>query len=271
MARSWRSVARAGRSRRRRRASITCSPARIRCPARNCDAVGSVAGFDVTFSAPKSVSVLFGVGDERMQAAIRDAHRRAVTDAFRYFEDAVSVARRGAGGQRRIDGQGVDCRGVLASHEPRGRSAAAHARRRRQPRSRRRWALVGAGWPARVRARADGRVSVSGGVALGARAQSRSELGAGGERCGRDRGSASAGVACVLASPRPDRGGDGTARVLPGATPRRSPRLTRAARRTATCGPSSSRRSGASARPSSDLTEWHIERLRSAGPCRGAP
>ncbi len=74
---------------------------------------GSVAGFDVTFSAPKSVSLLFGVGDERMQAAIRDAHRRAVTDAFRYFENAVSVARRGAGGQRKIDGQGLTAAAFL--------------------------------------------------------------------------------------------------------------------------------------------------------------
>jgi conjugative relaxase-like TrwC/TraI family protein len=74
---------------------------------------GSVAAFDVTFSAPKSVSVLFGVGVEQMQAAIRDAHERAVKDAFRYFEDAVSVARRGAGGARRIEGQGLTAAAFL--------------------------------------------------------------------------------------------------------------------------------------------------------------
>ncbi len=75
--------------------------------------IGSVAGFDVTFSAPKSVSVLFGVGEERMQAAICDAHERAVKDSFRYFENAVSVARRGAGGVRRIDGQGLTAAAFL--------------------------------------------------------------------------------------------------------------------------------------------------------------
>src|SRR5215208_7166719 len=39
---------------------------------------GTVAGFDVTFSAPKSASVLFGIGDPAMQATIREAHQRAV-------------------------------------------------------------------------------------------------------------------------------------------------------------------------------------------------
>src|SRR5687767_2590583 len=46
---------------------------------------GSVAGFDVTFSAPKSASVLFGIGDAAMQQAIREAHQHAVVEAFRYF------------------------------------------------------------------------------------------------------------------------------------------------------------------------------------------
>jgi conjugative relaxase-like TrwC/TraI family protein len=68
---------------------------------------GSVAGFDVTFSAPKSASVLFGIGDAAMQTTIREAHKRAVAEAFRYFEDAVSIARRGAGGRRRIGARGV--------------------------------------------------------------------------------------------------------------------------------------------------------------------
>jgi conjugative relaxase-like TrwC/TraI family protein len=68
---------------------------------------GSVAGFDVTFSAPKSASVLFGIGDAAMQQAIRGAHQHAVVEAFRYFDEAVSVARRGAGGHRRIGARGV--------------------------------------------------------------------------------------------------------------------------------------------------------------------
>src|SRR4051794_4307638 len=32
-----------------------------------------LAGFDLTFSAPKSVSILFGVGDAALRARVRDA------------------------------------------------------------------------------------------------------------------------------------------------------------------------------------------------------
>ena len=67
----------------------------------------------MTFSAPKSASVLFGIGDPEMQATIRDAHQRAVASAFAYFEDAVSVARRGAGGCRKIDGRGLTAASFL--------------------------------------------------------------------------------------------------------------------------------------------------------------
>lgn len=74
---------------------------------------GSVAGFDVTFSAPKSASVLFGIGDPAMQATIREAHERAVANAFAYFDDAVSVARRGAGGLRKLEGRGLTAASFL--------------------------------------------------------------------------------------------------------------------------------------------------------------
>ena len=74
---------------------------------------GSVAGFDVTFSAPKSASVLFGIGDQAMQATIRDAHERAVASAFAYFDDAVSVARRGAGGLCKLEGRGLTAAAFL--------------------------------------------------------------------------------------------------------------------------------------------------------------
>jgi conjugative relaxase-like TrwC/TraI family protein len=74
---------------------------------------GSVEGFDVTFSAPKSVSVLFGIGEAGVQSAIRDAHERAVIDAFGYFEGVLSVARRGAGGHSRIAGNGLTAAAFL--------------------------------------------------------------------------------------------------------------------------------------------------------------
>jgi conjugative relaxase-like TrwC/TraI family protein len=57
-----------------------------------------VAGFDLTFSAPKSVSVLFGLGDEDVRQATRAAHDVAVREAFAYVERSASFVRRGRGG-----------------------------------------------------------------------------------------------------------------------------------------------------------------------------
>ncbi len=34
----------------------------------------SVMGYDLTFSAPKSVSILYGVGDSELSGKVRDAH-----------------------------------------------------------------------------------------------------------------------------------------------------------------------------------------------------
>ena len=41
-----------------------------------------VAGYDSTFSAPKSVSLLFGLGDHDVREQVRAAHDRAVREAF---------------------------------------------------------------------------------------------------------------------------------------------------------------------------------------------
>jgi conjugative relaxase-like TrwC/TraI family protein len=66
-----------------------------------------VPGFDLTFSAPKSVSVLFGVGGERVQGAIRSAHDRAVEDALGYLERSAAKGRRGHDGLVTINGSGL--------------------------------------------------------------------------------------------------------------------------------------------------------------------
>ncbi len=58
----------------------------------------TVAGFDLTFSAPKSVSVVFGVGDPDVTAAVRRAHEHAVQEAFGYLERSAAAVRRGRGG-----------------------------------------------------------------------------------------------------------------------------------------------------------------------------
>src|SRR4051794_27467035 len=57
-----------------------------------------VPGFDLTFSAPKSVSVLFGVGDEAMRRAILAAHDVAGVGGVGDVEGAGGGTRRGARG-----------------------------------------------------------------------------------------------------------------------------------------------------------------------------
>lgn len=53
------------------------------------------AGLDLTFSAPKSVSVLFGLGDERVAGEVRAAHRAAVEQTITYLEGLAARAMRG--------------------------------------------------------------------------------------------------------------------------------------------------------------------------------
>jgi conjugative relaxase-like TrwC/TraI family protein len=57
-----------------------------------------VAGFDLTFSAPKSVSVAWAVADPAGAAAIEQAHQRAIEITLAWLEDEVIHTRTGAGG-----------------------------------------------------------------------------------------------------------------------------------------------------------------------------
>jgi len=66
----------------------------------------TVAAIDLTFSAPKSVSVLYAVAGGEMSAALSDAHERAVTTAVGYLEREACFTRRGHGGAERVAGEG---------------------------------------------------------------------------------------------------------------------------------------------------------------------
>jgi conjugative relaxase-like TrwC/TraI family protein len=59
------------------------------------------AGWDMTFSAPKSVSVLWALSAEPERRAIEDAHREAVKTATRHLEQTAAWTRRGPGGRIR--------------------------------------------------------------------------------------------------------------------------------------------------------------------------
>jgi conjugative relaxase-like TrwC/TraI family protein len=55
----------------------------------------AVAGYDFTFSVPKSVSVLWGVADAGTQALILEAHHQAMEEVLAFLEREVATTRRG--------------------------------------------------------------------------------------------------------------------------------------------------------------------------------
>ena len=54
-----------------------------------------MAGFDFTFSVPKSVSALWGVADVGIQALIVEAHHQALVEVLGFLEREVATTRRG--------------------------------------------------------------------------------------------------------------------------------------------------------------------------------
>lgn len=73
----------------------------------------AVAGFDLTFSVPKSVSVLWGVADAVTQERIVAAHHAAVADVIALFEREVAATRAGISDADGAVAQ-VDVAGVAA-------------------------------------------------------------------------------------------------------------------------------------------------------------
>jgi conjugative relaxase-like TrwC/TraI family protein len=67
----------------------------------------AVAGFDLTFSAPKSVSVAWGLADAGTQAVIYQAHQDALAYVLRYAERHVFTSRSGTNGVIQEDIRGV--------------------------------------------------------------------------------------------------------------------------------------------------------------------
>lgn len=76
----------------------------------------AVAGFDFTFSVPKSVSVLWGVADAGTQALIVEAHHEAVAQVAAFLEREVAATRAGSNARN----------GAVAQHEVLGIAAAAY-------------------------------------------------------------------------------------------------------------------------------------------------
>ncbi|GAA4726946.1 MULTISPECIES: MobF family relaxase [Promicromonospora] len=67
----------------------------------------SVAGFDLTFSVPKSVSVLWALADANTQARIVEAHHAAVRETLGLLERHVAATRVGKDGIAQADVAGI--------------------------------------------------------------------------------------------------------------------------------------------------------------------
>jgi conjugative relaxase-like TrwC/TraI family protein len=67
---------------------------------------GPVPGFDLTFSAPKSASVLWALGGHPVAAEVKAAHASAVEAAVGYLQREACWTRRGKGGREFVQGSG---------------------------------------------------------------------------------------------------------------------------------------------------------------------
>jgi conjugative relaxase-like TrwC/TraI family protein len=63
---------------------------------------GAVAGYDLTFTAPKSASVLFALGGAEAATETVAAHEEAVEAAMGYVARRAAAVRRGGGDERRL-------------------------------------------------------------------------------------------------------------------------------------------------------------------------
>ena len=66
-----------------------------------------VVGFDLTFTVPKSASVLWALGDDATRKAVHAAHRAAVDQALEFVERKVARTRVGHAGCRQVRTRGV--------------------------------------------------------------------------------------------------------------------------------------------------------------------
>jgi conjugative relaxase-like TrwC/TraI family protein len=77
-----------------------------------------VAALDLTFSTPKSLSVLFAVSPEEVSGELIACHEEAVRAALGYLEGEAVMVRRGCGRGARRAGRGPHSSGLPPPHEP---------------------------------------------------------------------------------------------------------------------------------------------------------
>jgi conjugative relaxase-like TrwC/TraI family protein len=74
---------------------------------------GAVPGFDLTFSAPKSVSLAWALGGHPVAAEVKAAHAEAVRAGIDYLQDVACWTRRGDGGHIFSKGNRILAAGYL--------------------------------------------------------------------------------------------------------------------------------------------------------------
>lgn len=74
----------------------------------------SVAGYEMIFAPPKSVSVAWALADGPTRERIATIHRQAVTDALTHFERHAAFTRQGNHGEAQVDVNGITA--VLFEH-----------------------------------------------------------------------------------------------------------------------------------------------------------
>lgn len=66
-----------------------------------------VAGYDLVFTPVKSVSVLWGLGDDKIRQTIEAAHKEAVNETLQWIESEAALTRRGTAGVEQINTNGL--------------------------------------------------------------------------------------------------------------------------------------------------------------------
>ena len=67
----------------------------------------AVAGYALSFSPPKSVSVLWALADDAVATSLRAGHDAAVTAAMGYLDEHAAFTRRGKAGVLQVDTEGL--------------------------------------------------------------------------------------------------------------------------------------------------------------------
>jgi conjugative relaxase-like TrwC/TraI family protein len=75
-------------------------------PYRVRDGADRVTGWDLTFTAPKSLSAIWALGGGEVGMAAREAHDAAVAAGLAYLEEHAAFSRQGKAGIRQVDTEG---------------------------------------------------------------------------------------------------------------------------------------------------------------------